>query len=123
MRNFAPAISMKRRSTRLAAAVMTTGAIAAVGLSGGAVANANPQCNTYGGVNLGLTNVLCQSVNGNKVEVTGVKVGDVSVLENALSQNEITLVNVQNVLNNWKCTSAIVTIAGVPITAQCNGIL
>jgi hypothetical protein len=119
MRNFAPAISMKRRSTRLAAAVMTTGAIAAVGLSGGAVANANPQCNTYGGVNLGLTNVLCQSVNGNKVDVTGVKVGDVSVLEDALSHNEITLINVENVLSNFKCINAVVTIASVPFTAQC----
>jgi hypothetical protein len=112
---------MKRRSTRFAAALMTSGAIAAVGLSGGSsVASANPQCNTYGGVNLGLTNVLCQSVNGNTVNVTGVKVGDVSVLENALSRNEITLVNVENVLQNFKCINASVNIVNaLPVTVQC----
>jgi len=118
MSTFSPSVRMKRRTTGIVAAALTSGLLA-VGLGGASSAVAGgTSCKTVG-VNV----VTCSNVlNGNKIEVTGVD-GDVNVLSNNLSHTDLTLIQVKDVLNNWKCTSVSLTIGGVSVPVTCGVVL
>jgi hypothetical protein len=125
MGNFAPAISMKRRSTRFAAAVMTSGALIAAGL-GGASAPATASTDTLVDLNcVQVVSIVCQSLNHN--EILTVYTGDIlsgnkiSILSDNLSHNDLNVENVANILsnNNIKCSTFVLSIAGVTQTKQC----
>lgn len=125
MGNFAPAISMKRRSTRFAAAVMTSGALIAAGL-GGASAPATASTDSLVSLNcVQVVSIICSSLNNN--EIVTVHTGDIlsgnkiSILSNDLSHIDLTVENVANVLsnNNIKCSTFVLSIAGVTQTKQC----
>ena len=128
MRNFAPAISMKRRTTRFAAAVMTSGALIAVGL-GGASAPATASTETLVDVDCVqvalIGQIVCESLNHNTIltinNVLNGNTVNLSVLSDDLSNNELNVSNIANILsnNNVTCSTFALAVAGVITTGQC----
>jgi hypothetical protein len=116
---------MKRRSTRLAAAVMTSGALVAAGLGASSPANANPIVNVSCVQTVALGQIVCNSLDNNSILTihTGqiLSDNDISVLSGDLSKNELTVENVANTLSNNKitCSTFVLSIAGVTQTGQC----
>ena len=122
MSKFSPATTMKRRSTRTLVATAMTSGLLAVGLAGGGTAAANPSPVSCVAV---VGNIVCNAVNGNTVVVKDVvNIGnvDIDALNGNLSNIDINVANVKDVLNhlNISCNTVVVTVVGaLPITSTC----